>query len=130
MSALSDAVEVVQRKAITALGSRYIRGADEPDDDEYRNRLDVLGCTDDTEVAWMLAGWRVLREERAAAPGEPVASRAAEKESRPASDAQWKRIRDDCKRANLEVPQGPLSMRQASETIEALAAGTYEPVPF
>jgi len=130
MSALSDAVEVAQRKAIVALGSRFIRGAAEPKTDEYREMLNLLGCTDDTEVTWLIASWTVLREEKAAAPGEPVASRAAATEEKPASDRQWERIRRDCKTAGVEVPQGPLTMRQASETIEQLAAGTYEPVPF
>ena len=107
-----------------------MRGTEEPDPEAYRMQMHAIGCLDDTEISWMLTGWAILREEGAQVPDSPQGSRAAATEEKPASDRQWERIRRDCKSAGVEVPQGPLTMRQASETIEQLAAGTYEPVPF
>lgn len=130
MSALSDAVDANQRRAIQLLGQSYARRTEDPDDGLFQAMLLGIGCTDETEILWLLRCWRVARDEKATPAGEAQGSRAADKEQRPASDAQWARIRADCKKASVEPPQGPLTMRQASDIIEALAAGTYEPVLF
>ena len=133
MSALNDYADVTRRAALKALGKRFMRGTDEPDPEAYRIQLHAIGCLDDTEISWMLTGWAILREEGAQIPDSLVAARAAAAETwrdEPASDAQWNKIRRECKEANKEVPQGPLNKGQASDIIEALAAGTYEPVPF
>jgi len=125
MSALSESLEAHQKGAVKAI-AKALRAA-AMGDDEAKERLARIGLTDAVDTSHWLAAIEIERELGAA---EPVASRAAATEERPASDAQWNRIRRDCKTAGVEVPQGPLTMRQASETIEALAAGTYEPVPF
>ena len=125
MSALSESLEAHQKGAVKAIAKAVI--AAHMGDDEAKERLAAMGLTDDVDTDRFLAALGILRELGAS---EPVASRAAATEERPASDAQWNRIRRDCKAAGVEVPQGPLTMRQASETIEQLAAGTYEPVPF
>src|SRR5215469_1036274 len=92
-SALSDYADVTQRAALKALGKRFMRGSEEPDPEAYRMQMHAIGCLDDTEISWMLTGWAILREEGAQVPDTPQGSRAAATEERPASDAQWKRIR-------------------------------------
>jgi hypothetical protein len=128
--ALTDALRASQAKAVAALGKAYIRRDDEPDDELFRALLLKIGLDDEVAIGFLLQGWSVLREYREPAPAEAAPQRKVE----PATDAQWARIRRDCDARSLVAPSGPLSKSAASEVIEAIAAGTYDPdkydVPF
>jgi hypothetical protein len=127
--ALSDALRASQAKAVAALGRRYVRGEREPNPDEYLDQFAGMGLTDDISAKHLLASWLVLRIE-----GEQPPVEQAQRRVEPATDAQWARIRRDCDARSLVAPSGPLSKSAASEVIEAIAAGTYDPekydVPF
>jgi hypothetical protein len=132
MSALSQALEASQNKAIATLGKAYCRRDDEPDDEFFQAMLHKIGEDDDVKIGFLLAAWKILREEKAAPPAEQVQRR--EQTEREASPAQLARIKRDCHTAGLEEPNKALTMNQASGIIEALAAGTYDAgewtVPF
>jgi len=131
MSALSDMLDASQRKAIATLGKAYIARAEQPDDELFIGLLHQIGEDDDRKIGFLISAWKIQRELNGEAPGEAQPKAAPETwRSEPASDSQWKRLRDDCRKANVQLPQGPLNKGQASDIIEQLAAGTYEPVPF
>ncbi len=131
MSALGQALEASQGKAVAALGKAYIRREETPDDDLFRGLLVKIGLDDDTAITFLLAAWSVLREEKAQPPGE---QQPAAKSSEPATDAQWKYIRKLADEKGTTAPGGPLTKEKASTVIEQLQAGTYKAddyeVPF
>ena len=122
MSALSQALESSQAKAVAALGKAYVRRDDEPDDELFAGLLHKIGLDDDVAIAFLLAAWSVLREEKAPAPGEQSASLRTEAE---ASDAQWNLIRKLADDKGTTAPVGPFTKSQASAVIDALQKGTY-----
>jgi hypothetical protein len=132
MSALTQALEASQSKAVAALGKAYVRREETPDDELFAGLLHKIGLDDDVAISFLLAAWSVLREEKAAPPAEQASRK--EQTEREASPAQLARIKRDCHTAGLEEPNKPLTMNQASGIIEALAAGTYDAgewtVPF
>jgi hypothetical protein len=132
VSALSQALEASQSKAVAALGKAYVRRDETPDDELFTGLLKKIGLDDDVAIAFLLSAWAILREEKAAPPQEQAQRR--EQTEREASPAQLARIKRDCHTAGLEEPNKPLTMNQASGIIEALAAGTYDAgewtVPF
>ena len=83
-----------------------------------------LGVEDELGVRFLLAAWAILREQREQPPGEQA---PAVKNDAPASDAQWNLIRKLADEKQTTAPVGPLSKAQASETIDRLQAGTYNP---
>ncbi len=131
MSALGQALEASQAKAVAALGKAYVRRDEAPDDELFAGLLHKIGLDDDVAIQFLLAAWAVLREEKAAPPGEqaPAAKPDAE-----ASEAQWSLIRKLADEKRTTAPVGPLSKAEASTIIDALAKGTYKPddyeVPF
>ena len=124
MSALSQALESSQAKAVAALGKAYVRRDDEPDDELFAGLLHKIGLDDDVAIAFLLAAWSVLREEKAPAPGEQV-SKSDPLGNAPASDPQWSFIRKLADEKGTVAPVGPFTKSQASAVIDALQKGTY-----
>jgi hypothetical protein len=131
VTALDDALAAAQSRAIAALGKRYVRAAEPQDDETVQAEFYAIGFTDERGIAFLLSAWKILREQGEQAPGEQEPKTA---EPEPASDAQWKFIRDLADRKGAVAPEGPLTKAQAHEIIESLQAGTYDPdkwtVPF
>jgi hypothetical protein len=97
--------------------------------------MEACGITDAVDRAFLIASLDVLKEWGVAAPtmSERVARENGEPEK--ASDKQTGLIATLCKRHNQPVPDVPgLTKAQASEIIDALDKGTYDPekwqVPF
>lgn len=123
MSALSDALSATQARAVAALAKRYVGGT-LGEDQTPEAVLASIGLADPTDTAHLIAAWDFLRESGAEAPAEQKP--APKPQEKPASDAQWARIRRDCDNARTVAPDGPLTMTQASEIIQSLEAGTYD----
>ena len=132
MSALGQALEASQAKAVAALGKAYVRREEAPDDELFAGLLHKIGLDDDVAIQFLLAAWSVLREEKAPAPGEQAAR--PQGETQPASDAQWSLIRKLADEKGTTAPTGPLTKEQAHTIIDSIKAGTYKPdeweVPF
>ncbi len=124
MSALSQALEASQNKAVAALGKAYVRRDETPDDEFFAGMLHKIGLDDDVAISFLLAAWSVLREEKASPPGEQA---PAAKQTEPATDAQWKYLRKLADEKGTVAPVGPLTKESASTVIEQLQAGTYKP---
>ncbi len=131
MSALTQALEASQNKAVAALGKAYVRREETPDDELFAGLLHKIGLDDDVAIAFLLAAWSILREQREQPPGEqaPLPARAE-----PASDAQWSLIRKLADEKGTTAPAGPLTKALAHNVIDGLKAGTYKAddyeVPF
>ena len=123
MSALSQALESSQNKAIATLGQAYCRRDDEPDDEFFRGMLHKIGEADDVKIGFLLAAWKILREEKAQPPGEQT-QRVVTNDA-PASDAQWSLIRKLADEKRTVAPVGPFTKSQASAVIDSLQKGTY-----
>ena len=121
MTPLSDALTAAQKAALLALQKAYVAGHVESGD--VTEKLRECGITDPTDLAFWLASLDVLKEWGAPVPQ----SNGKPREDAPATDAQWSRIRADCKRANLPEPTGPLSKAGASDVIGKLERGEYDP---
>lgn len=132
MSALSEALDHSQAKALAALFKGYTRRADEPDDELFAGLMHKIGLDDDVQIAFLLAAWRIMRDDREALPaGNGVAPQS---EPEPASDAQLALIRKLCDERKLEPPNKPLTKQTATQVIDEIKAGRYDPakwtVPF
>ena len=55
MSALGQALEASQAKAVAALGKAYVRRDDEPDDELFAGLLRKIGLDDDVQITFLLA---------------------------------------------------------------------------
>ena len=133
MSALGQALEASQGKAVAALGKAYIRREETPDDDLFRGLLVKIGLDDDTAITFLLAAWSVLREEKAQPPGEQAQSPVGLGND-PATEAQWQLIRKLADEKGTTAPAGPITKATAHIVIDKLKAGTYKAddyeVPF
>jgi len=123
MTALTDALEASRSKAIAALGKAYVSRTDEPDDELFAGLLVKIGEDDERKIGFLLAAWRILREQRADAPGEQA---PADNGKRPASDAQKRLIESLCKERNLAYPDDVQTWEQAHGIIDSIKAGTYK----
>ena len=133
MSALGQALEASQAKAVAALGKAYVRREETPDDDLFRGLLVKIGLDDDTAITFLLAAWSVLREEKAQAPAEQAMSPVGLGND-PATEAQWNLIRKLADDKGTTAPAGPITKATAHIVIDKLKAGTYKAddyeVPF
>ncbi len=128
MSALGQALEASQAKAVAALGKAYVRRDEAPDDELFAGLLHKIGLDDDVAIQFLLAAWAVLREEKAAPPGRASAGEVWDPlGNAEASEAQWKLLRDLADRKGTTAPVGPLSKAEAATIIDALQKGTYKP---
>jgi len=132
VSPLSDALTTAQRRALAALEKAYVAGQVEAE--TMTASLEACGITDPIDLAFLLSSLDVLREWGVAAPtmSERVAREDASQQ--PASDKQRDYIAKLCEEKQLERPDEPLSKAEASEIIDAIQKGTYDPakwrVPF
>lgn len=61
MSALSDALDHSQAKALAALFKAYTRRDEEPDDDFFRACIHGAGLDDDIQISFLLHAWKIMR---------------------------------------------------------------------
>jgi hypothetical protein len=129
MTALSDSLATSQARAVAALAKSYVQGRIEPE--AVREALSAVGLTDAVDTDQWLATLDVIREHGAAAPGEARGPRWAEGHSSGevgrATDAQVKLIAKLADERKLIAPQGPFTMAQASQIIEQIKNGSYNP---
>jgi hypothetical protein len=62
MSALSDALDHSQAKALAALFKAYTRRDDDPDDEMFGALMRGAGLDDDVQIGFLLRCWRIMRE--------------------------------------------------------------------
>ena len=135
MSALSDALAAAQARALSQLGKTYVASpldAAELDSEAERlyGLLEAIGCTDHVEQKQLLAAWNVLRATGGTVPAEAAPSQEHRAKDEPASDAQLAYIAKLVKDSGVPAPDLPLSKARASEVIETIKAGTYDPVKW
>ena len=127
MTALSDSLAASQARAVVALSKAYVSGR--MDRDAVQLALIGCGLADQVDSDQWFATLDVIREHGAAPPGE---ARPAPDNN--ATEAQWKLLRDLADKAGKTAPEGALTKAQASQVIEQIKAGTYNPddwgVPF
>jgi hypothetical protein len=128
VSALADALAASQSRAVAALAKQYVGGTIDRDDVEAS--LGLIGLTDETDTQRWIAALDIIRQMGAELPRE----NGKPKQDDPASEAQWTLIRRLADERTLTAPEPPLTKAQASEIINELKAGTYDPskyvVPF
>lgn len=133
MTPLSDALTAAQRRALAAVEKAYVAGHIEQD--AAAEVLEACGITDPVDRAFLFASLDVLREWGAPVPAETNGAKsdpAGEK----MSDKQRGFIEQLCREKNLPLPEDIelLSKASASEAINDLQAGTYDPakwrIPF
>jgi hypothetical protein len=125
MTALSDALTAAQAKAIAALERAYLHGM--IDQGELSTALAAIGARDVLEQGELFACLDVLVEYGAAAPAEqaPVTRTPV------ASKAQLGLIERLRRERGFEPHDFPgLTSEQASEIIDALKRGTYDPAQW
>lgn len=132
MTPLSDALTAAQRRALAALEKAYVAEAVNPE--TVVERAKAFGVSDPVDLAALLAALDVLREW-----GAPVPSENGAKPD-PAAETITKNqrgfIEQLCREKNLPEPDDIelLTKAQASEAINDLQAGQYDPakwrVPF
>jgi hypothetical protein len=125
MTALAEALLAAQRQAIGALAKPYLAGNLAVD--EVTARLIGMGCNDVIDQTQLLAAWDVLGEWGVAAPKATQAEPQRDPATEPASEAQLKYLRDLADKKGTTAPDGQLTKARASEAIEQLKAGTYNP---
>lgn len=124
VNALSDALAVAQARTVQTLSRSFL--AAQIDSGALTASLDGIGLTDKIEQAQLIACLEALAEAGASLPSTNGAKPQAESE--PASDKQLAFIRDLCDRKGVVAPGDvPLTKEQASEIIDSLNAGTYDP---
>ena len=118
MSALAEALLAAQRAALAAMQRAYLAGSIE-DMTGLIETMDRIGCTDSVDQAQYLAALETLHT---LGVQPPTVTNAPPKESKPASEAQWKLIRRLADERGTVAPDGPLTVEQASKVIEELRA--------
>jgi len=108
------------------LEKAYVAG--EIDGEAFAAALAAFGISDPIDVAFLLSALDVCREWGVPAP--TMSERVTAAKVEPATEAQWARIRRDCKERNLDTPDAELTKAQASNIIESIAAGTYDAKAF
>ena len=126
MTALAEALLAAQRQAVAAMEKHYVAG-DYESDDAFRAALDLIGCTDKLEQEWLLASlktmttWGVQANPKLLGNGKPDAA------SEPASEKQLAFLASLADEKGTLAPDRPLSKAEASQAIDELRAGSYDP---
>lgn len=131
MNALSDALAVAQARTVQTLSRLFL--ASQIGSEELLEGLNAIGCTDVVEQGQLLACLDTLREAGASLGNGSSVKPAPDNE--PASERQIAYIAKLADDKGYPAPDGPLTKAQASEVIDALQKGTYDPdkyasVPF
>lgn len=144
MTPLSDALTAAQRRALQALEKAYVAG--QLDDASAPNPIEgaktevvagllACGITDAVDIDYLLACLDVLREWGAPVPAETNGAKA-DPAGEKMSDKQRGFIEQLCREKEQPLPEDLelLSKANASEAINDLQAGTYDPakwrIPF
>jgi hypothetical protein len=131
MSALTQALEASQNKAVAALGKAYVRRDETPDDELFTGLLKKIGLDDDVAIAFLLSAWSILREQREQPPGEQAAPAANGELSTEAQRSFIDKLMDDAGQVRLDrADLDRLSKDKASALISDLKAGTYDPAKW
>jgi hypothetical protein len=133
VSALAEALVAAQRRALTQLEKEFVRSKQEDDDERaeaFREALAAIGLTDRLEADSLIACLEVLRVTGGALPAEPT-NGGAGKPPEKASDAQV-RLVQKMLAERQQVPLAEQDIRnltkaRASQLIDAIGAGTYDP---
>lgn len=127
VTALSEALAAAQRASLAALQKAYVNAG--MDEEAFAAAAVECGIRDSVDLDLLIANLDVLREYGVDLPAVPQTAPAEE-----ASDRQWNFIRQLADEKGTVAPVGPLTKAQASEVIDSLQAGTYDPdkwkVPF
>jgi nucleotide-binding universal stress UspA family protein len=125
---LSDALTAAQRSALAALEKAYVAGLIERDDAHVA--LETIGIIDHVDRAFLFSALDVLREWGVSAP--TMSERVVEEQ--PATEKQLDYLRKLAEGKGAPVPDKQLTKASASEAINELQNGTYDPekwcVPF
>ena len=137
MSALAEALVAAQRTFLSAYSKRFVAGEASGDldgeEEGFRGDLDSVGLTDKLDQGYLLECLRGLRHMGVTAPAATQKANGGETEK--ASDKQLALIVSLCERKNVLAPDpDALTKAQASEIIDSLDNGTYDPskwtIPF
>jgi hypothetical protein len=132
VTALSDALAAAQARAVAALAKQYVGG--QIASGEVVDRLRGCGLTDDVDTRAWLASLDVIREAGAQAPTEARPAPSSNGEPARASQRQLDYIGKLSNERGVVVETAGLTSARASEIINELKAGTYDPakdeVPF
>lgn len=124
MTPLSEALTAAQRRTLQAIEKAYLSGMGTPQ--SVTEQLKLCGITDTVDVSYLLQCLGTLKVLGAELPAEPNGKFADD----PASDKQTKLIADLMDRhadyMKLPKPEG-LSKAQASQVIDELQKGSYDP---
>lgn len=121
MTALSDALEAAQTRALGALQKAYV--ADAIGAELFTAAAESCGIKGAVDMAQLLASLDVLREWGGPLPESPPAQPKPEPATQPQLDGILRR----CKDKQLAPPDQPLTKAQASEIISTMDAGSYDP---
>lgn len=131
MTALSEALEAAQTRAVAVLAKQYVGGAKGAA--EVTEALEAVGLTDSVDRLRWFSALEVIRDGGGEAPAETNGKPKAE----PATEAQTRfigKLLDEKGISPDDFPNKPLSKEDAHEVISSLQAGTYDPakwtVPF
>jgi hypothetical protein len=128
MTPLSDALNAAQRSALAAMEKAYV--AEQCDAVTFTAALDGFGIKDPVDTVFLVAALDVLREWGVSAP--TMTERVVEEQ--PATEKQLDYLRKLAEEKGAPVPDKPLTKATASEAINELQNGTYDPekwcVPF
>lgn len=131
MTALSEALEAAQTRAVAVLAKQYVGGT--IGDGQVHDSLTAIGLTDDVDARRWLEALDVIRD----GGGEAPAEANGKPKSEPATEAQTRfigKLLDEKAISPDDFPNKPLSKEDAHEVISSLQAGSYDPskwtVPF
>ena len=136
MSALADALVAAQRRALAQLEKEFVRSKQEDDDERaagFRDTLAAIGLTDRLEVDSLIACLEVLRVTGGALPAEPRGN-GDPKPPEKASDAQVRLVQKMlAERQHVPLAEQDirnLTKARASQLIDVIGAGTYDPTEW
>lgn len=124
MTALSDALEAAQAKALAALEKAFVR--DVLNESDFLAKLDEIGATDVADQGQLLACLHVLKEQ---GQTEPAYTERRKTEKPTAAQAGYiARLADE---RGFPAPDlAGVNREQASEIITSLQNGTYDPAKY
>jgi len=128
-SELLEVLEEQRKQSLKLLRLAYIGRADEPDDELYAGLIHGMGIEDDIAIAWLLACWKIQRENRALGDSPTPAPKDDK-----ATPRQLDYIKKLAGEKGYAPPDEPLTKAQAGEIIDSMMSGSYDPdkwrVPF
>jgi hypothetical protein len=128
MTALSQALEASQNKAVAALGKAYIRRDEAPDDELFDGLLKKIGLDDEVYIGFLLSAWAILRDLREQPPGEQEPLVASPELATQAQRDFIDKLMDDAGHVRFDRSDlARIHKPRASELIAELKAGTYDP---